>query len=188
MSVAIGNIFANMATKAVESIGNFVKDSIDKGSELTELENVVDSVFTTMSDKVDTFAKNALDTYGLTEKQAKKMVGTFGAMSKSFGYSEQQAYNMSTALAGLAGDVASFYNLDIDEAYTKMKSVFTGETETLKELGVVMTQAALDEFAMSRGIGKTTAKMSEQEKVALRLAFVQDKLKTATGDVIRTQD
>ena len=188
MSVAIGNIFANMATKAVESIGNFVKDSIDKGSELTELENVVDSVFTTMSDKVDTFAKNALNTYGLTEKQAKKMVGTFGAMSKSFGYSEQQAYNMSTALAGLAGDVASFYNLDIDEAYTKMKSVFTGETETLKELGVVMTQAALDEFAMSKGIGKTTAKMSEQEKVALRLAFVQDKLKTATGDVIRTQD
>lgn len=188
MSVAIGNIFANMATEAVKSIGNFVKDSIDKGSELTELENVVESVFTTMADKVDSFAKNALDTYGLTEKQAKKMVGTFGAMSKSFGYSEQQAYNMSTALAGLAGDVASFYNLDVDEAYTKMKSVFTGETETLKELGVVMTQAALDEFALAKGFGKTTAKMSEQEKVALRLAFVQNKLSTAQGDVIRTQD
>lgn len=188
MSVAVGNIMANLATKAVASIGNFVKDSIDKGSELAELQNVVDSVFTTMSDKVDTFAQNALAAYGLTEAQSKKMMGTYGAMAKSFGYSEAQAYNMSAALTGLTGDVASFYNLNHDEAYTKLKSVFTGETESLKELGVVMTQAALDEFALANGFGKTTAKMSEQEKVALRLAFVQNKLATASGDFIRNQD
>lgn len=188
MSVAVGNIMANLATKAVASIGNFVKDSIDKGSELAELQNVVDSVFTTMSDKVDTFAQNALAAYGLTEAQSKKMMGTYGAMAKSFGYSEAQAYNMSAALTGLTGDVASFYNLNHDEAYTKLKSVFTGETESLKELGVVMTQAALDEFALANGFGKTTAKMSEQEKVALRLAFVQNKLATASGDFMRNQD
>ena len=188
MSVAVGNIMANLATKAVASIGNFVKDSIDKGSELAELQNVVDSVFTTMSDKVDTFAQNALAAYGLTEAQSKKMIGTYGAMAKSFGYSEAQAYNMSAALTGLTGDVASFYNLNHDEAYTKLKSVFTGETESLKELGVVMTQAALDEFALANGFGKTTAKMSEQEKVALRLAFVQNKLATASGDFMRNQD
>lgn len=188
MSVAIGNIVANVVQKAAAGIGKFVKDSINKGSELSELQNVVDSVFTTMSDKVESFSKNALTAYGLTEAQSKRMVGTFGAMSKSFGYSEQQAYDMSTALTGLAGDVASFYNLSHDEAYTKLKSVFTGETESLKELGVVMTQTALDEFAMAKGFGKTTAKMSEQEKVALRLAFVQDKLATATGDFTRTQD
>lgn len=188
MSVAVGNIMANLATKAVASIGNFVKDSIDKGSELAELQNVVDSVFTTMSDKVETFSQNALAAYGLTEAQSKKMIGTYGAMAKSFGYSEAQAYNMSAALTGLTGDVASFYNLNHDEAYTKLKSVFTGETESLKELGVVMTQAALDEFALANGFGKTTAKMSEQEKVALRLAFVQNKLATASGDFMRNQD
>ena len=188
MSVAIGNIMSNLAQKAVSSIGRFVKDSIDKGSELAELQNVVDSVFTTMSDKVETFSKAALNSYGLTEKQAKKMIGTFGAMSKSFGFNEQQAYDMSASLTALAGDVASFYNLDHNEAYTKLKSVFTGETESIKELGVVMTQTALDEFALANGFGKTTNKMSEQEKVALRLAFVQDKLKTASGDFIRTQD
>ena len=188
MSVAIGNILSNLAMKAVAGIGNFVKDSIEKGSELSELENVVDTVFTSMADKVDNFSKNALSAYGLTEKQAKKMMGTFGAMSKSFGYSEQQAYSMSAALTGLAGDVASFYNLEIDEAYTKLKSVYTGETESLKELGVVMTQTALDEFALQKGFGKTTDKMSEQEKVALRLAFVQDRLSTASGDFLKTQD
>ena len=188
MSVAVGNILSNLVTKAVASIGSFVKDSIDKGSELSELQNVVDSVFTTMSDKVETFSQNALANYGLTEAQSKKMVGTFGAMSKSFGYSEKQAYAMSTALTGLAGDIASFYNLSHDEAYTKLKSVFTGETESLKELGVVMTQTALDQFALSNGFGKTTNAMNEQEKVALRLAFVQDKLQTASGDFLKTQD
>lgn len=187
MSVAVGNILADMATRAIASIGSFVKDSIDKGSELAELQNVVDSVFTTMSDTVDNFAQNALEAYGLTEAQAKRMMGTYGAMSKAFGYTERQAYSMSEQLTALTADVASFYNLNHDEAYTKMKSVFTGETESLKELGVVMTQAALDQYALQQGYGRTTAQMTEQEKVALRLAFVQDKLSVASGDFVRTQ-
>ena len=99
---------------------------------------------------------------------AKNFTGTFGAMGKAFGFSEGQAYDMATALTGLAGDVASFYNMSQDEAYTKLKSVFTGETESLKSLGVVMTQTALDAFAMANGFGKTTKSMSEAEKVALR--------------------
>lgn len=188
LSVAVGNIIANMAEQALRGIGNFVTDSINKGSELSELQNVVDSVFTSMADNVDDFAKGALENFGLNEAYAKKMVGTYGAMSKSFGYTEAQAYEMSTALAGLTGDVASFYNLDHDQAYTKLKSVFTGETESLKELGVVMTQAALDQFALANGFGKTTKNMSEQEKVSLRLAFVQDKLNVASGDFLKTQD
>lgn len=187
MSVAVGNIMSIMIQKAVSAIGNFAKDCIEKGSELSELQNVVDSVFTTMADRVEKFSKSALDAYGLTEKQAKKMVGTYGAMSKAFGYTEAQAYDMSTALTGLTGDVASFYNLDHDVAYTKLKSVFTGETESLKELGIVMTQAALQEFALQKGYKKTIQDMTEKEKVALRLAFVQEKLNVAAGDFTKTQ-
>jgi hypothetical protein len=109
-------------------------------------------------------------------------------MSKSFGFSEAQAYDMSTALTQLTGDVASFYNISQDLAYIKLKSVFTGETETLKDLGVVMTQSALDQYALANGYGKTTSEMTEQEKVALRLAFVQNQLSAASGDFIRTSD
>lgn len=93
---------------------------------------------------------------------------------------------MGSTLTGLAGDVASFYNLSQDEAYTKIKSVFTGETESLKDLGVVMTQTALDSYALANGFGKTTSKMTEAEKVALRYAFVQDQLSAAQGDFART--
>ena len=173
---------------AVGKLVQFGKECVELGSDLTEVQNVVDVTFTTMSDKVNEFAKNAMTSAGLSETMAKRYVGTFGAMSKSFGFSEAQAYDMSTALTQLTGDVASFYNISQDLAYIKLKSVFTGETETLKDLGVVLTQSALDQYALANGYGKTTSEMTEQEKVALRLAFVQKQLSAASGDFIRTSD
>lgn len=173
---------------AVGKLVQFGKECVELGSDLVEVQNVVDVTFTTMSDKVNEFAKNAMTSAGLSETMAKRYVGTFGAMSKSFGFSEAQAYDMSTALTQLTGDVASFYNISQDLAYIKLKSVFTGETETLKDLGVVMTQSALDQYALANGYGKTTSAMTEQEKVALRFAFVQEQLSAASGDFIRTSD
>lgn len=176
------------AAFSVQAVGKFVGSCLELGSNLSEVQNVVDTAFPKMSAQVDAFAKNAMESFGLSETVAKQYMGTFGAMSKAFGFAEQDAYEMSATLTGLAGDVASFYNLDPSEAYTKLKSVFTGETESLKDLGVVMTQASLDQYALANGFGKTTSAMSEQEKVSLRLAFVTDQLSLASGDFIRTQD
>lgn len=173
---------------AVKGLTSFAKDCIELGSNLTEVQNVVDVVFPTMNKKVNEFAQNAESTFGLSETMAKKFTGTFGAMANAFGFSEKESYKMSTALTGLAGDVASFYNISQDEAFTKLKSVFSGETETLKDLGIVMTQTALDQYALANGFGKTTSAMTEQEKVALRYAFVQQQLQNATGDFSRTSD
>lgn len=167
-------------------VTGFVKSCLELGSNLAEVQNVVDVTFTTMSQKVTKFAKTAMAQFGLSETVTKKYMGTYGAMSKAFGYSEAQAYNMAEAITGLTADVASFYNLSTDEAYTKMKSIWTGETESLKDLGVVMTQSALDSYALAKGFGKTTAKMSEAEKVALRYKFVQEQLSAAQGDFSRT--
>lgn len=171
---------------AVKKIIDFGKECLELGSDLAEVQNVVDVTFPAMSKKVDEFAQGAANAFGLSETMAKQFTGTFGAMAKAFGFTEQQAHDMSTTLTGLAGDVASFYNISQDAAYTKLKSVFTGETESLKDLGIVMTQTALDSYALANGFGKTTAKMTEAEKVALRYRFVQDQLAAATGDFART--
>lgn len=179
---------ALVAAFAVKKVKDFGKECLDLGSDLAEVQNVVDVTFPKMASKVDGFAKSAATSFGLSETMAKQFTGTFGAMAKSFGFSESAAYKMSSTLTSLAGDVASFYNISQDEAYTKLKSVFTGETETLKDLGVVMTQSALDAYAMANGFGKVTAEMSEMEKVALRYQFVQDKLAAAQGDFARTSD
>jgi len=179
---------AAAAAFSVKQIADFGKQCIDLGSNLAEVQNVVDTVFTSMSSQINDWAKSAAGSYGLSETMAKKYTGTFGAMAKAFGFTEKSAYNMSTSLTGLAGDVASFYNISQDEAYTKLKSVFSGETETLKDLGIVMTQNALDAYAMANGFGKATAQMTESEKVALRYSFVQSKLSSAQGDFAKTQD
>ena len=171
---------------AAKKIFDFGKQAIQLGSDLAEVQNVVDVTFPNMTKQVDDFAKNAAQQFGLSETMAKRYTGTFGAMAKAFGFGEKQAYDMSTALTGLSGDVASFYNISQDEAYTKLKSVFTGETETLKDLGIVMTQNALDAYAMANGYNRTTKEMSEAEKVALRFAFVQQQLSLAAGDFSRT--
>lgn len=141
-----------------------------------------------MSSQVNAFAKNAITQFGLSEKMAKQFMGTYGAMSKSFDFSEEAAYEMSKTVTGLVGDVASFYNITQDLASVKLKAIWTGETEGLKDLGIVMTQTALEEFALQKGIGKTISQMSEAEKVALRYSFVQEKLSGAMGDFARTSD
>ena len=177
------------AAFAIDKIVGFGKECLDLGSDLAEVQNVVDVAFgPTVSKKINSFAKSAAQSFGLSETMAKKYAGTFGSMATAFGFSQDQAADMSTQLTGLAGDVASFYNISQDEAYTKLKSVFTGETESLKDLGVVMTQTALDSYAMANGFGKTTAQMSEAEKVALRYSFVQNQLSNAAGDFARTSD
>lgn len=176
------------AAFAVEKIVNFGAKCIELGSDLAEVQNVVDVTFPRMSKQVDQFAQAAAASFGLSETMAKKFTGTFGSMAKAFGLSEKAAYDMSTTLTGLAGDVASFYNISQDLAYTKLKSVFSGETESLKDLGIVMTQTALDAYALSNSFGKTTAQMSEAEKVMLRYRFVQDQLSGAAGDFARTSD
>lgn len=176
------------AAFGVKKLVDFGKQCLELGSDLQEVQNVVDVTFPSMTAQVDKFAKSAAGSFGLSETMAKKFTGTFGAMAKSFGFSEQAAYDMGSTLTGLAGDIASFYNISQDEAYTKLKSVFTGETESLKELGVVMTQTALDSYALANGFGKTTQAMSEAEKVALRYQFVQSQLSAASGDFARTSD
>lgn len=176
------------AALSITAILAFGKSCIQLGSDLAEVQNVVDVTFGSMSKQVDAFAKNAITQFGLSELTAKKYMGTYGAMAKSFGIAGEAGYQMSAAITGLTGDVASFYNLSTDEAYTKLKSIFTGETESLKELGVVMTQTALDQYAINNGFGKTTAKMTEQEKVMLRYRFVMSSLADASGDFARTSN
>lgn len=173
---------------AVKKIVDFGKQCLELGSDLSEVQNVVDVTFPHMTAQVDEFAKKAAQSFGLSETMAKQYSGTYGAMAKAFGFTEKAAYDMGTTLTGLAGDVVSFYNRSQDEAYTKLKSVFTGETESLKDLGVVMTQTALDSYALANGFGKTTSAMTEAEKVSLRYQFVQSQLAAAAGDFARTSD
>ena len=186
-------IFSGLGKKIAAGLGiaavaKFTKDCIEVGSNVTEVQNVVDTAFKDLSWQADQWASNAMTNFGLSELSAKKYMGVFGQMSNAMGITGKAALDMAENVTGLTGDVASFYNLGTDEAYTKLKSIWTGETETLKDLGVIMTQTNLDQYALNNGFGKTTAKMTEQEKVMLRYQYVTSALSNATGDFVKTQD
>ena len=173
---------------SIAAVTKFTKDCIEVGSNVTEVQNVVDTAFKDLSWQADQWASNAMANFGLSELSAKKYMGVFGQMSNAMGITGKAALDMAENVTGLTGDVASFYNLGTDEAYTKLKSIWTGETETLKDLGVIMTQTNLDQYALNNGFSKTTAKMTEQEKVMLRYQYVTSALSNATGDFVKTQD
>lgn len=179
----IGRIVA--AAFSITAIVAFGKSCIDLGSQLAEVDNVIQQAVPSMEGAIDRFAKNAIKNFGLSEIAAKRYAGVFSSMARGFGIHEEAAANMGMTMTALVADVASFYDTSQDSAYTKLKSVFTGETESLKDLGVVMTQANLQAFALEKGYKKKISAMSEAEKVALRYAFVQDKLKYAEGDFAR---
>lgn len=173
---------------SVAGLAKFAKQCTEAGASLNAMGTIIDASLPHMTKQVDDFAKSAGKAFGLSETQAKGFVGKFASMAHAMGYTEQQAYAMSTSLAGLAGDLASYYHISQDEAFTKLGAVFTGETESLKSLGVVMTQNALESFAMANGINRSWSEMSELEKTSLRYQFILNSLSLAQGDFSKYSD
>jgi hypothetical protein len=179
---------AAIAAKAGQALLKLGKDAIQAASDLEEVQNVVDVTFGSSSKQVDAWAKNAIKQFGLTETQAKKFASTIGAMMKSLGVSGTAVTEMSENLAGLAADMASFYNLDFDTAFQKIRSGISGETEPLKQLGINLSAANLEAFALSKGLEKTYKNMSSSEQAMLRYEYLMQATADAQGDFARTTD
>lgn len=193
----IEDSFAKMAGSIVGSLTaagigailmNWGKAAVDAASDLAEVQNVVDTVFGEGSRTIDTWAKNAGQQFGLTETQAKKFTSTLGAMMKSSGLAGNEIVNMSTDLAGLAADMASFYNLDFETAFEKIRSGISGETMPLKQLGINMSVANLEAFALAQGLEKTFSQMDQGEQTMLRYQYIMQATSDAQGDFSKTAD
>lgn len=186
--VALGNIGANLFQAGMQKLVETAKKGVGLASDLEEVQNVVDVTFGQSAAQIEEFAETASTAFGLTELQTKQFSGTIGAMVKSMGLTEKEALEMSTALVGLTGDMASFYNLDHETAFEKIRSGISGETEPLKQLGINMSVANLEAYALSKGIKTAYDKMSEAEKVQLRYGYIMQQTTDAQGDFVRTQD
>lgn len=177
---------AVVAAFAVKKVVQFSKACIDLGSDLAEVQNVVDVTFGKGAKTINSWAKTTAKAYGVSELSAKKYSGTMGAMLKSMGLTSDKALDMSMNLTGLAGDLASFYNLDTDEAFTKIRSGISGEIEPLKQLGINMSIANLEAYALSKGITKSFNAMTQSEKALLRYNYLLSVTSDAQGDFSRT--
>lgn len=186
---SVGNLISTLAKLvSVGAMVKFGKQCIEAASNLQEVANVVDVTFGQTAETVNKWAKQQAANFGLSETAAKRYIGTYGTMAAQFQFTKEQAASMGIELTKLTGDVASFYNLDDKAAATKLKAIFTGETEGLKELGVVMTETQLSAYALSKGLDVPFKELSEHDKVLLRYQYTMEKLGHAQGDFMRTSD
>ena len=181
---SLGSAIMDVAGK----FADFVSTGVSNASDLAESQNVVDVTFGESANTINQWAQQAAGAYGMSELSAKQYTGTIGAMFKSMGLADDQVLTMSTDMVGLAGDFASFYNLDHDTAFEKIRAGISGETEPLKQLGINMSVANLEAFAMSQGLDKSYNSMTQAEQATLRYNYLLSVSSDAQGDFARTSD
>jgi hypothetical protein len=162
--------------------------SFKLASDMEETTNKINVAFGTSSEKVLEWSQGSIESMGLAGQSALDAAALFGDMATSMGFSQEKAADMSMNMTQLGADLASFKNVPIEQAMNALNGVFTGETESMKMLGVVMTETNLEAFALSQGIQKNVADMTQAEKINLRYAYVLDATKNAQGDFARTSE
>ena len=157
-------------------------------SDLEESFNVVNVTFGKSAKEVTDWSKNLLNDFGLVQLESMKYVGSMGAMLKSSGLTAKASKEMSQDLVELTGDFSSFYNLSHDESWEKIRSGISGETEPLKQVGINMSVANMEAFALSQGIKKSWGEMTQAEQTMLRYNYLMEQTADAQGDFARTND
>lgn len=209
LASTIGKFYATywMVMRAVGKIGS----AVDLASQLTEVQNVVDTTFGDMASKVDDFTKTSIQDFGMSELTVKQISSRFQALGTSVGITSQQVANgtavankalmsqnntlykttdsmadMSLNLTKLAGDMASFYDVDQADVAKSLQSIFTGTIAPLRRYGLDLTQATLSEWAMKNGLDANIKSMTQAEKVLLRYNYVMANTQAAQQDFSKT--
>lgn len=209
LASTIGKFYATywLVMRAVGKIGS----AVDLASQLTEVQNVVDTTFGDMASKVDDFTKTSIQDFGMSELTVKQISSRFQALGTSIGISSEQVANgtavankalmsqnntlykttdsmadMSLNLTRLAGDMASFYDVDQADVAKSLQSIFSGTIAPLRRYGLDLTQATLSEWAMKNGLDANIKSMTQAEKVLLRYNYVMANTQAAQGDFAKT--
>jgi len=176
-----------MALRVTLPIGLLGGAFIKSASDMEESVNKIDVVFGKTGKSIIDFSETTLKRFGIAQGTTLEMAALFGDMSVGMGISQEKATELSKELIGLAGDVSSFKNISLSGVQTAFSGIFTGETEALKRLGVVMTETNLKEFLLEKGFKGKIKTLSQSQKVMLRSKFVIEALANSTGDFERTQ-
>nr|DAM22974.1 MAG TPA: minor tail protein [Bacteriophage sp.] len=209
LASTIGKFYATywLVMRAVGKLGG----AVDLASQLTEVQNVVDTTFGDMASKVDDFTKTSIQDFGMSELTVKQISSRFQALGTSIGISSEQVANgtavankalmsqnntlykttdsmadMSLNLTRLAGDMASFYDVDQADVAKSLQSIFSGTIAPLRRYGLDLTQATLSEWAMKNGLDANIKSMTQAEKVLLRYNYVMANTQAAQGDFAKT--
>jgi len=164
------------------------KSSLEAAMNAVESENLFSVAFGDMSDAARDWSKQLSAAVGSNEFELRKNAATLFSMTSSMGLAKQAAFDMSTGVTALAGDMASFFNLSPDVAFEKIRSGLVGQTEPLRALGILVDDATIKQVAYATGIAQVGAELTQQEKVQARYQAILQQTANAQGDLARTLD
>lgn len=172
----------------VRRITSYLGGAVASMNEYVETVNLFQVAMGGYYEEAKNYAELVNQRLGVDPAQWMRTQGVFMSMGKGFGMAENQAYDLSESLTELSYDIASLYNEDIESAATRLQSALAGEIEPIRRLGISISQATLQEYALSRGIQESVANMTEQEKALLRsLKLIEDAGRIgAVGDFAKT--
>ncbi|MGI6152171.1 MAG: hypothetical protein ACOYIR_09560, partial [Christensenellales bacterium] len=166
----------------------FGKDALLMANDVVESEQLFEVSMGRMADKARSWSDKISGELGLNPYEMRKNVGMLNTMFNSMGLGEQEAYDMATSMTELANDMASFYNLSNEEAFTKLRAGITGEAEPLKALGILIDEQTISQYAYKNGIAKTGKALTQQQKIQARYGAIMQQTSKAQGDLARTMD
>jgi len=171
------------AAKAVD----FLRNSVTAASDLNETVSKSGVVFGSAADGVERFGERSAKALGISKNEAIGAAATFGNLFVGMKIGQQPAADMSTRLVTLAGDLASFNNVDPGVALEALRSGLVGETEPLRRFGVNLNQASIEQEALRLGLISTTKDaLTPAAKAQASYSLILQQSKTAQGDFART--
>lgn len=186
---ALGDILSGITQAAIETAFTFATEGVELAASMEEIHNVVDTTFGSASaSRINAWAKTTKEAYGIGALSAKDYVSTMGATLKGMGIQNDQLYEMSTALVGLAGDMASFRNLGTEDTFRKIMSGMTGEMEPLKQLGIIMSATNLESHALAMGISEDWSKLDSATQTQVRFNYLMQQTADMQGDFAKTSE
>ena len=178
-------LLVSFATGMVaKTIGKYVKVAGD-AEEITNKFNVV---FGASSKKAHEFAEALSNATGRSSTKLKQMLASLQDTFVPLGFAREESAKLAKSLSRLSLDVASFNNAADVDVMKAFQSAIVGNHEAVRSFGIVLTEAALKQKAVSMGIGSSNRELTAQEKVLARVKIIYDSTKDAQGDLIKTQD
>lgn len=184
----IRNIGASMSVAVTAPILAVGGATIRAAMDAVESESLFETSFGSMAAAARLWSDQTAAALGLNQYELRRTSATVYTMVQSMGLAQGAAFDMATGVSELSGDMASFFNLSNEEAFAKLRAGLVGEVEPLRQLGIVLSSAAVEQMAYTSGIAAMGAELTEAEKVQARWLLIQQQAATASGDLARTLD
>ena len=172
---------------SVAAVGLGAK-AVDLASDFDESMSKTQAIFRTGADSIIASSKEAATAVGLSRGEFLEAASSFGVFGTAAGLSGDDLATFSADLVRTSADVASFNNLRPEEALEKLRAGLSGETEPLKQLGILFNAAAVDAKALEMGLGDMNGEITEGSKIIARQALIMEQLgaQGALGDFAKT--